>query len=153
MKHLILTLLMGCLFSSCDKKPFYQKSYSFKNNTWNQNEETTFKVKIDDTTAVYRFILTLRTETDYKYNNVWLFWNTISPTNETAREGFEIKISDPTNGKLYGKKAGTVVENQLTFANRKMPNPGVYTFKIEQAVTVEKLENVLDLGLQVYKNN
>lgn len=135
---------------SCSETPYYEKVYSFKNHKWEQDQKSTFKVNIDDTNAVYRFVLTIRTTNDYAYNNMWLFWNSETPLKEKVREPFELKITNP-DGSWIGKNAGTVVENQLTFADRKITIPGEYKFTIEQAVTLKAIDNVLDIGLSVYK--
>ncbi|MCO5259966.1 MAG: gliding motility lipoprotein GldH [Crocinitomicaceae bacterium] len=146
----ILALSFGLI--SCSEKPFYEKVYSFKGNEWDLSQKPTFKVTIDDTTATYRFVLSLRTTSSYQYNNIWLFWHSQTPTKEKVREPFEIKIQN-SDGTWIGKNSGTIIENQLTFADRKITVPGQYIFTIEQAVTVENLDNVLDLGLSIYKAN
>jgi gliding motility-associated lipoprotein GldH len=142
---LVLTL------TSCSEQPYYEKVYSFDNNEWKQDQKAVFNVDIDDTTATYRFVLTLRTTTDYANSNIWLFWNSQTPNNEKVKEPFEILITNP-DGSWAGKSSGTIVENQLTFADRKIAVPGNYKFTIEQAVTAEKVDEVLDLGLSVFKN-
>lgn len=142
---LVLTL------TSCSEQPYYEKVYSFDNNEWKQDQKAVFNVNIDDTTATYRFVLTLRTTTDYANSNIWLFWNSQTPTNEKVKEPFEMLITNP-DGSWVGKSSGTIVENQLTFADRKIAVPGNYIFTIEQAVTAEKVGEVLDLGLSVFKN-
>lgn len=151
MKKLVLFLILVIGLVSCSERPYYEKVYSFKNNEWKQDQKSVFKVTIDDTTAIYRFVLTLRTTSDYKNSNVWLFWNSKTPQEENVREPFELKITNP-DGSWIGKNSGTIVENQLTFADRKIPIAGEYIFTIEQAVTEEKLSDVLDIGLSVFKH-
>lgn len=146
---ILLSFLTTLLFS-CSETPFYEKVYNFKNNDWKQDQKSVFKVNIDDTTADYRFVLTLRTTTEYKNSNIWLFWTSETPLKEKIREPFEIKIANE-DGSWIGKNTGTIVENQLTFAKRKITVPGEYQFTIEQAVTQEVLEDVLDIGLSIYK--
>lgn len=146
---ILFSLLILCLIS-CSEAPYYEKVYSFDNNEWKQDQKSVFKVNIDDTSVVYRFVLTLRTTTEYKYSNAWLFWKSKTPSREEVREPFEMKITNP-DGSWIGKSSGTVVENQLTFAERKISVPGEYVFTIEQAVTESVLDNVLDIGLSVYK--
>jgi gliding motility-associated lipoprotein GldH len=150
LKHSLFVVVIALLLASCGKKPFYEKVYDFDGNEWNQDQKAVFKVKIDDTTAVYRFQLTLRTTTNYEYNNVWLFWNSETPDKEKVREPFELKITTP-EGAWIGKNSGTIVENQLNFADKKISIPGEYVFTIEQAATQKILKNVLDLGLTIYK--
>lgn len=147
-KVLILSALLLVLLSSCMNQPIYEKSYSFQKNKWEMNAKPTFKVDIQDTSKTYDFTITFRTTTDYQFNNVWFYLNTTTPDGEKAREPFEMKITN-TDGSWIGKKTGTIVENELFFKSRKMPQKGVYSFYLEQGITEPTLENVLDVGLRV----
>lgn len=126
----------------------YEKVYAFENEEWTQKVKPLFRVDITDTTKEYDFILTLRTTTDYQFNNLWIFLNTTTPSGQKAREPFEIKITNP-DGSWAGKKTGTVVEIPLYFRRRKMPEKGQYKFLIEQGITESKIDQVLDIGLRV----
>lgn len=150
MRNLIFFLVLVLSLISCSESPYYEKVYSFDNNEWKQDQKSVFRVNIDDTSSVYRFVLTLRTTTEYENSNLWLFWTSKTPLNEEVREPFEMKITNP-DGSWIGKNTGTIVENQLTFADRKISVPGEYVFTIEQAVTKPVLGEVLDIGLSIYK--
>lgn len=140
--------LIALFFVSCEKAPTYEKSYTFKNKVWDQKVKPRFTVDIKNIETEYDFILTLRTTTDYKFSNMWIYWNTTTPDGQKAREPFEIKITNP-DGSWIGKKTGTIVENSLYFKRRKMPLKGKYTFVLEQGITSSKLDNILDVGLLV----
>lgn len=142
----ILTLVV--LLVSCSEKAYYEKVYSFESKEWDQRVKPSFTVEIEDTTKEYNFIVTLRTTTDYKFNNLWIFMNTKSPKGEKGREPFQIYITNP-DGSWIGKKTGTIVENQLRFNQRKMPQKGKYKFTLEQAITASTIDEVLDIGLRV----
>lgn len=144
----IFLLSVGILFTSCQEAALYEKVYSFEGSTWSQKVKPTFKIDIKDVNKEYDFILTLRTTTDYDYNNLWIFLNTVTPSGSRGREPFEIKISNP-DGSWAGKKTGTVVEFPLNFKRRKMPEKGTYTFIIEQGITESTISEVLDIGLRV----
>jgi len=148
-KFILFSILIAGLFS-CSEQPHYEKVYSFEDKEWKQDQKSDFYVDIEDTTSVYRFVLTVRTTTEYNYNNLWLFWTSETPLKEKVREPFELKITNP-DGSWIGKNSGTIVENQITFAGKKIPVPGKYKFTIEQAVTQPLLSEVLDIGLTVYK--
>lgn len=146
-----ILLILSALLGACGKAPHYEKVVSFDNNEWNQKQKPQFEVEIDDTTAVYAFVLTVRTTTEYGFNNLWIFWNTKTPSGEKVREPFELKITNP-DGTWVGKNSGTVVENQLHFRNRKIAEKGTYTFTLEQGITEPVIGDVLDVGLSVEKN-
>ncbi len=139
---LLLTLL------SCGELPVYEKSYSFDDNKWEQDVKPTFSVDIKNIEKEYNFTLSLRTTTDYKYNNLWVFMKTQSPDGTTAREPFEIKIVDP-NGNWIGNKTGSIVETSLFFRKRKLPLKGTYIFTLEQGITFSEIDEVVDISFIV----
>ena len=103
MKLILLLIPFSLLIFSCGKTSLYNKSIQFENNEWKQKTRPTFVVYIPDTVNTYDFTLTIRTTTDYKFNNIWLFLNTKTPSNQEVREPYEIKTTFP-NGAWVGKK-------------------------------------------------
>jgi gliding motility-associated lipoprotein GldH len=138
---------MGMLFS-CSEQPFYEKVYSFKNNEWSQRVKPSFTIDIKDINIEYNFVITLRTTTDYKFSNLWIYMNTITPDGTKAREPFQIAVTNP-DGSWAGIKTGTIVELPLQFNKRRLPKKGKYTFTLEQGITDSKIDEVLDIGLRV----
>ena len=148
-KYLFYCLLIGVL-SSCSEQPFYEKVYSFKNNEWSQRVKPSFTIDIKDINIEYNFAITLRTTTDYKFSNLWIYMNTITPDRTKAREPFQIAVTNP-DGSWAGIKTGTIVELPLQFNKRRLPKKGKYTFTLEQGITDSKIDEVLDIGLRVTK--
>jgi len=126
----------------------YEKSYDFDNNCWSQKVKPSFSVAIKDTSKAYNFIITLRTTTEYKFSNLWIYLNSTTPDGQHVREPYEIKITNP-DGSWSGKKTGTIVEKSIYFKNRKLPKAGKYVFVIEQGITESIIDEVIDLGLLV----
>lgn len=144
-----LLLVFGMFFLvSCGEKPLYEKVYSFENKEWAQDVKPEYSINIEDIDQEYDFTLSLRTTTDYKYNNLWIFMKTEAPDGSTGREPFEIIIANP-DGSWVGNKTGTVVETPLSFKRRKLPLKGTYKFTLEQGITESKIDEVLDLGFRV----
>ncbi len=146
-KVLLVTTLI-IILTGCGDSPVFDETHSFTNRTWSQDDKPSFKVTIDDTTKIYNFTLTLRTTTDYKYRNLWVFMKTQTPAGITAREPFQIPITDD-KGNWIGNKTGSVVESPLQFLGRKMPEKGTYIFTIEQGITLSEIDEVLDVGFRV----
>lgn len=148
MRNFFVLLFISGIFLSCSEQPYYDKAYSFKDKTWSQRVKPSFTVDIKDVNKAYNFIITLRTTTDYKYNNLWVFLNTTTPDGIKAREPFQIIVTNP-DGSWAGSKTGTIVENYLPFKGRKLPAKGKYTFTLEQGITEKEIDEVLDIGLSV----
>ena len=147
MRSLLFVVIVTFLFS-CDDASFYTKSYSFNNNTWERSVKPKFIVEIKDTKHLYDFIVTLRTSTSYKYNNLWIFLNTTPPNGLSVREPFEIKTCYP-DGSWIGKKTGSIVEHTLIFKRRKVPSRGKYKFILEQGITEKLIDEVVDISFEV----
>ena len=148
-KHLFVLVLLVML-SACGEPPFYEKSYSFDDREWPVDVKPSYTVEIDDIETPYDFKLSLRTSTDYPYSNLWVFLKTTTPDGTTAREPYEIKITNP-DGSWIGQKSGSVVTSELTFSQRKLPKKGTYTFEVEQGITESKVSEVHDLTFTVDK--
>lgn len=148
MRNFFVLLFISGMFLSCSEQPYYDKVYSFQDKTWSQRVKPSFTVDIKDINKAYNFVITLRTTTDYKYNNLWVFLNTTTPDGIKAREPFQIIITNP-DGSWAGSKTGTVVENYLPFKGRKLPVKGKYTFTLEQGITEKEIDEVLDIGFSV----
>lgn len=144
-----LVLFLALLFlASCGEQPYFEKVYSFESRKWDQDVKPKFEVKIDDVSKPFNITLFLRTTTDYPYNNLWIYLKTTLPDGTTKREPFEIEISN-SDGSWVGTKTGTVVETALYFKERVLPQKGLYSFEVEQAITKSTVDEVLDIGLSV----
>jgi len=150
MKQNRIVFVLFCLvfLFSCESVPTYEKSFVFEKNEWKQDVKPSFIVDIKDPSKEYDFVLTLRTTTEYKYSNLWVYMNTKTPNGEKAREPFELKITNP-DGSWIGKKTGTVVEHQLVFKRRRLPYLGKYKFVLEQGISEKEIDEVLDISLRV----
>ncbi|MEN9742804.1 MAG: hypothetical protein RLZZ65_609 [Bacteroidota bacterium] len=148
MKRLSSLFCLILLLSACGKDAIYNKSYQFQDETWKQDVKPSFEVAIQDTSKIYDFVFTLRSTTDYAYNNLWVFLSTTPPTGKTVREPFEIKMAFP-DGNWIGKRSGTIVEHEFVFAKRKIPYKGKYKFVLEQAITQKTVNELLDISLEV----
>jgi gliding motility-associated lipoprotein GldH len=151
MKKLSSLLLLTLFLVSCTQEAVYNKSFKFQDERWNQDVKPSFEVDIQDTSIAYDFVFTLRSTTDYAYNNLWVFLSSTAPTGKSSREPYEIKMAYP-DGNWIGKKSGTIVEHELIFPKRKLPFKGKYRFTLEQAITQKIVDEVLDLSLEVRKS-
>ena len=143
-----IAALVITLLSSCGKQALYDKTHSFKDRVWEQDVKPNHRVEITDTNKVYNLSLTLRTTTDYKYNNLWVFLTTKLPDGSSERKPFQFRITNE-DGSWVGNKTGTIVETELDFRNRRLPLLGTYEFTLEQGITQSAIDEVLDIGLKV----
>ena len=86
----ILLCLVFLIFS-CSDSPYYIKSHKFKDNTWRLKDKPSFTVDIKDTNQLYDFIFSIRTTTDYKYNNIWVYLYSTPPKGNNQRKHSKLK--------------------------------------------------------------
>jgi gliding motility-associated lipoprotein GldH len=144
----VLLLSLSTLLYGCGDGAFYSKSYEFKDKKWSQQQKPRFIIDFQDTTKLYDFRIALRTTTDYKFNNLWIFLHSKPPYGESVREPYEIKTTYP-DGRWIGKKSGSIVEHQLIFKRRRPPYKGKYVFEIEQGISEKVIDEVLDISFIV----
>lgn len=140
--------LIGMILVSCGDSPLFTKSVAFPNNTWTVENKPKFVVDIQDTSKFYTVDITVRTTTDYGYNNMWFFLYAETPKGQDGREPIEIKISNP-DGSWVGEKSGTIVTTSVHFSHRKFPQKGKYKFTLEQGITEKAIPEVLDISYTV----
>lgn len=151
LKNSWIAVVLIAVLCSCGDTPLYNKSYSFKNNAWEQNVKPVFQVPVPDTTDFYTIQITIRTTTDYAFNNLWFFIHSKTPQGQTGREPVEMKIANP-DGSWIGEASGTIVENTVYFRHRKFPQKGNYTFTFEQGITEKTASNVMDISFAVIRD-
>jgi len=151
----IIGIVMVNILHSCGDDALFMDTHKFAGNKWDQNIKPSFKVSFPGDTTTYDVIFTLRSTTDYAYNNIWLYITTTGPQCEEVNDSKSIIGKNPVeikmakdNGEWIGTKSGTYVDHRLLFRQRRFCK-GAYTFKVEQAVTIGTLEDLSDLTIEV----
>ncbi len=143
--------LVSCFFTSCDSKRIYDKNVEITGNTWNAADKLKFEVEITDTVSGNNVLINVRHGGLYPYSNLFLFINTTFPNGKTTRDTLECPLADE-RGKWYGDGLGDLWDAQILFKrNVRFSQSGTYTFEFEQAMRVEQLPGIMDVGLRIEK--
>jgi gliding motility-associated lipoprotein GldH len=141
-------LLLVCC--SCGKRADYEEFVSVP-DTWNSRNVVHFDVNIKDTISPENVYISVRHTGKYEFSNLYLFVTAQSPNGNIKRDTVEIVLAND-HGKWLGKGAASVFTMYYPYkTNIRFPLPGIYTFRIEQAMWVRDLKNVSDIGLLVEK--
>jgi len=111
-----------------------------------------FEVEIEDTMSFYAVFFNLRANNNYPNSNLYLFRTIYSEEGIEYRDTANLTLADP-----YGRWLGEGVGDLKTFQRiyRKQPlrfaKPGTYTFEFVQAMRIDPLQGVEDIGLSIYK--
>ncbi len=149
-KFLIISLLLIFIFASCDSNTVYDKYLSI-GTEWNKNDVLEFEVEIIDTTLSYKYFINIRNSADYKFRNIYFFLNTQFPDGSRARDTIECILAS-ADGRWLGSGLGDIKSNRILLKNKiKFPLAGNYNFKLEQAMRVDNLQGIEDVGIRIEK--
>lgn len=124
-----------------------------KNGTWDRAWKPEFAVDITDTIDPHNVFIDIRHTGDYPYSDLYLFITATGPGMAPMRDTVDCLLAD-ADGRWYGKGQGFIfadrIEAEVLYQlNRRFPRKGRYTFQLEQAMRIEKLPGVIDVGLSV----
>jgi len=151
-KSIFLLPLLLLFFSSCGEEPFYEEYISVNDAGWIADSIASFELEVDDTVSAYRVVLTFRANNDYPHSNLYLFREILSEDGLEYRDTANFILADP-----YGKWLGDGMGELKTFARlfRRQPlrfnKKGTYRFRLEQAMRVDTLKGIKDIGISIYK--
>lgn len=146
---LLLVFVTFFAFSSCNFSSVYNENVIVEDAKWYKDEAIRFEVMIADSLSNYNFYLNLRNTTDYRYSNLYIFLMTRFPNGNMTRDTIECVLAD-TKGRWLGKGWSNLKENNILLKKHlQFPLNGKYVFFIQQAMRVDTLEGIHDVGLQI----
>jgi gliding motility-associated lipoprotein GldH len=152
-KTFFVTILFAVMLSSCNQSIVYDEQVTIQDAKWYKGESARFSVEINDSLTAYNFYLTIRNTTDYRYSNLYVFLLTRFPNGNLSRDTIECMLADKT-GMWLGKGWGSIKENTILLKqNLRFPLSGDYQFLIQQAMRVDTLEDITNVGLRIEKDN
>jgi len=147
----LLFILSLLVFHSCDSKRFFEENKQIENGKWNNTDKATFHVTITDILSRYNFYFNLRNGGDYPYSNIYLFLKTVFPDGRIAMDTIECPLAD-YDGKWLGSGISEVKFNRFLFQKGvRFPQKGQYIFEVEQAMRVNELKGITDIGIRLEK--
>jgi len=146
-----LLLLMAALSFSCDRNRLYEEHVAFAKGSWNVNDRKEFTFTIPDPVHRYNIYLDVRNSRDYPYSNLYLFLTTVMPDGSMSRDTVELTLAD-YDGRWLGSGMGNVKFSRFLFRRGfRFPQMGQYRFVFEQAMRVNELQGIPDIGLRIEK--
>ena len=138
---------------SCNTDCIYEKNKKVNVSAWNMSEIVKFDVSISDTISKNDFFINIRNSTEYSFSNIFFFITTTFPDGGTTRDTIECFLAD-INGKWLGKGLGKFKDNRILFKrNMSFPSKGIYSFEFEQAMRVENIKGIDEIGIRIVKSD
>jgi gliding motility-associated lipoprotein GldH len=138
-------------FSSCKNSVYSEYKSIPEKEGWRQANKITFEVDIKDTESRHNVFVNIRQADGYPFKNLFLFLTTEYPGGKKKTDTLECILADDRN-RWIGEGAGDLWDNTILFKqNVVFPVQGKYKFTFEQAMRVDPLPMIMDVGLSIEK--
>ncbi len=152
-KYLIAITIITSFLISCNTNTVYNQSVELPAYGWYSNNAIAFNVDITDSVSTYDFGINIRNTTNYRYSNLYFFLLTEFPNGNISRDTIECLLAN-NEGKWLGKGWGDIKENPILLnSGLRFPLTGNYKFLIQQAMRIDTLLGINNIGLYVIKND
>lgn len=147
-----LVLMLLVLFTACDSRRVFEKNIPVPENKWLADKPVVLQMNITDTVLPHNVYINLRNASHYPFSNIFLFLNTTFPDGRRDRDTLEIMLAGP-DGKWLGDGLGDIWDNRVLFKkNVAFPQAGEYRFELVQAMRLDPLPGIMDVGMRVEKS-
>lgn len=137
--------------SACDRSVFYSELRHLKHDNWKVADTLFYNFSSTDTLASYDVFFEVRNTTDYNMQNVFFFITAYYPGNTYSRDTAECVLA-ATDGKWLGKGMGKHRDSRFLFRKGvRFRKPGNYTIAVNQAMRMNNLEGISDVGIIIKK--
>ncbi len=149
----LFCFLTVLLTVACNDNVVYERNERIPDNVWNRFHIPVFEVEITDTLNAHNLLINLRNTGEYPRSNLFLFISATSPGGAFTRDTLELVLADPS-GRWKGRGFGSIWQNRFFYRkNVRFPERGKYTFEVEQAMRIDDLRGIVDVGLRIEKSD
>lgn len=150
MKYMLALAFCSLLaFTSCDSTVMYEENREVPDGDWDISERMSFDFDVPDTTTLYNFYFNVRNTDDYMFSNLYVFSHIDFPNGKAGTDTIELPLTNP-DGSWIGNGQGDVHDCQLIFRKGvRFPVAGKYHMEVEQAMRMEKLPGVKNIGIRI----
>lgn len=146
-----LILVTVLVATACNNDVFHTETIHLKNNEWKAADTLFYTFDSKDTLSAYDFYFEIRNTTDYDMQNLYLFITAYYPDNSFSRDTAECILAAP-DGKWFGKGMGKHKDNRFLFRKGvHFRKPGNYIIAVNQAMRVDDLKGISDVGILIKK--
>jgi gliding motility-associated lipoprotein GldH len=150
--RILFLIFCASIFGACNKDVVFEKNVSIPDYKWDLNNLVALDAEISDTTVPYNIYINVRNASGYQYSNLFLFMTTGLPDGSSARDTLELTLADES-GRWLGEGMGDLRDNRLLFKKKFFfPEQGTYRFSLQQAMRVNPLPEIADVGLRIEKS-
>ena len=150
---LCFVLCISYFLTSCDSNRVFEENKEIKDYVWKADERIVFDITITDTVSPNNLYVNIRNADDYRYSNIYVFITTTFPNGKFSKDTLECILADD-KGHWLGNGLGDIWDNQIPFKkNVRFPEKGKYTIALEQAMRMNELPQIMDVGVRIEKQS
>ena len=150
-KLISLTIIGILLLASCNNSRVCNKYTDIEDHIWHKDSALSFSFNAEDTISHYNVLLNIRHNSEFRFQNLWLFTSSTDPEGNIAKDTLECYLYDNI-GLPLGQDYFYLYEMPLIYMNGiKFHKKGEYTFEIYQAMRDSLLTGIESLGLTIEK--
>jgi len=148
-----IAIIISATLFSCSHDTVFNESVEIPASGWYKNNAVSFNVMILDSLQNYDFGIIVRNSVNYRYSNLYFFLTTEFPNGNISRDTIECILADH-EGRWLGKGWGSIKENDILLnSNLRFPVNGEYKFLIQQAMRVDTLSGINNIGLSIVNSD
>jgi len=144
-------LFISILITGCSFKSVFEDTASIPKGIWNRNQKVAFRIPVTDTISNFNLVLSIRNTNDYPKSNLILFVDMQSPKGNLLRDTIDIEMCD-SKGRWLGKGIGGLWQKIFYRKSVRFPVSGTYTIQFMQAMRMDNLPGISDIGITIEKS-
>lgn len=148
-RRLLLAAIALVLWASCTTPAGYTAFELMPTEEWHRDSILRFELPVEDTARSYNLVLDVRSSTDYRFQNLYLFIDIEAPNGATLRDTLECFLADDA-GRWLGSGHGALRDNRYMYREgARFAMQGAYCLSIQQAMRMEALKGVVGVGIRM----
>lgn len=152
-KTVFLLLAFVSVFVSCTQNTLFEDNTEIPIDGWDKRTPIMYNIQIEDTINVYDINFNFRHTGLYPRANIYFFTTVYAPDGNFIKDTLQVLLAD-RKGKWLGKGWGNIWTVNTPYRRVvKFPKKGFYKFEILQGERTDKLEEILDFGIEIVKSN
>ncbi len=151
MKLSIWLFILGMALGACDQNVILSETASIEAGKWAFEDTYAMETELSDTLAPMNFFILVRHGSNYKYQNLILYFKTYYPNNTYRVDTVDCPLAEKS-GRWFGSGLGDLLDNQIMFKrNLQLPQAGNYKFELQHAMRSDTVDEIYDIGLRIEK--
>lgn len=149
-------LLLIAAFACSGGYAYKKQIDDFPNKVWKKERTLTFSPEIKDSSVSYKLLLDLRhVYKGFPASHLKVRTRIESPSGKVNEKDHSILIKEKKNGEVHRKSdcSGDICDRKATLVEElRFSETGKYKIHLQNRMGMEKLPNVMSVGLMLQKN-